>query len=197
MNIWWCSPNGNNVFGVGSRENPFQTIEKALSVFQDGDQIRLLPGTFTPTDSVLISGKSGSIFADVPKASFIQPQKTLNHRAGIAVIDAERFTIAGIVLLQASDSSGNLMGIYVNNIEKFLCLTCDVKNFTVPSGDAIGIFASGGGRVENCTVSNLNGAGNKTIGIWTIGIVPIDCHTEESSGVNYFRGMLIEGLNYP
>lgn len=197
MHIWWCDANnGSDTTGDGSKNNPYLTIDKALVCFTDGDQIRLMPGTYTPTDSVVISGKNGSIFSDVPKASYIQPLKTTLHQACIAAIDADRFTVAGVVVLQAADSFGNLIGIYAENIENFVCMTAEVTNFNVPSGNAVGIFASGGGRVIDCKVYSFNGAGEITRGIWVKGVEEIDCICDEVSGVNRCIGIDIEGLNY-
>lgn len=183
MKIIWVATDGNDSTGNGSYALPYKTIEKALQEFTDSDQIRIKSGTYTPTDSVVISGVSGSLFAEDRNGVFIQPEKTRNHQACLAILDAERFSIYGINILQAADSSGNLIGIYAENVETFLCYTCEVSDFAVPSGTGHGIYASGvNGRVEGCKVSNFSCAGDMLYGIRTNGINIIDCAVDTLSG---------------
>lgn len=197
MKIIWCSPTGSDITGTGSQTEPFASIDRALLDFVDGDQIRLLDGLFIPTDSIIISGMSGSIFSENPKASYIQPEKTSQHQACLAILDSPRFAIIGVNVLQAANHSGNLIGIYASNIDKFLCHTCAVNDFEVPSGICHGIFASGDGRIENCTVDNLACAGDALYGIRTLGIDIIDCEVTNLSGYGdcYIKGIDGDGLN--
>lgn len=183
MKIIWASPDGSDSLGNGSRDTPYRTIEKVLTVFESSDQIRLLPGTFIPTDSVVVSGMDGSLFAEYPGTVYIQPEKTTQHQAGLAILDANRFSIYGINVLQAADPSGNLIGIYGEDISTFLVYTCAVSDFEIPSGGGHGIFASGLlGRVENCRVSNMACGGGVLYGIRTDGINVIDCDVTSLSG---------------
>jgi len=193
MKIMWVSTSGDDANG-GSYELPYKTIEKALTMFTNGDQIRLVGGTYTPVDSIVISGLDGSIFADDPGAVYIQPEKVTKHAACIAILDASRFLLAGVNVIQAADTAGNIIGIHAENIENFICLTCSVSDFDVPSGNGKGIFASGNGRVEHCRVSNFNCAGNFTYGIHTKGVDVIDCIVDEVSGVHTVHGILEDGL---
>ena len=197
MTIHWVdATNGSDTAGTGSRTAPYATIEKALTVFASGDQIRLLPGTYVPTDSIVISGKDGSIFAEDPYSVYIQPQKTTKHQACVAILESNRFTLQGINVLQAADSSGNLIGIYAEDVDALLCFTCAVSDFEVPSGNGIGIFASGlAGRVESCKVSNFSCSGAYVYGIYTKGIEPIDCDVTEIRGTNSVRPIEVDGLS--
>jgi len=196
MHIIWVSTSGSDSEGVGSMASPFQTISRAMDSFVSGDQIRLLDGTYTPTDSIMVSGVDGSIFAENPDSVFIQPQKTVSHQACLAIIDAERFTVQGIRILQAADSTGNNIGIYAENVENFICNTCAISNFEVPSGDAYGIYASGGGRVENCRVENFKAYGDFLYGIKTEGISVIDPELSEIEGGSdtYIYAVHVDGL---
>jgi hypothetical protein len=180
--IWVSADEGSDFSGNGAQYTPYATIERALTDFVSGDQIRLLDGTYTPTDSVVISGMDGSLFSENPRGAKIQPQKTTLHQAGVAILEAERFTVQGIVILQAANSTGNFIGLYVENIENFVALTCEVSDFRVPSGIGYGIFAAGGGRIEGCDVSNFACGGIELYGIRTKGLDIIDCHTMEISG---------------
>lgn len=183
MKILWVATTGDDATGDGTRDSPYASIERALQDFVSGDQIRILEGTYIPTDSIVISGMDGSIFAEDPGAVYIQPAQTRKHQAGVAILDADRFSVYGINILQAADSSGNLIGLYVENVETFLAYTCSVQDFEVPSGNAYGIFATGTlGRIERCFVSNLACAGETLYGIKTIGIDVIDCDVTASSG---------------
>ena len=183
MNIIWVATTGSDTTGNGSQATPYATIEKAVDNFISGDQIRILDGTYTPTDSIVISGKSGSIFAENPGAVTIQPQKTTVHQGGVVILDAERFTLQGFNTLQAANSVGNLIGIYVENVENFICYTCAVSEFEVPSGNCHGMFASGSlGRIEKCMFYNLSGAGQHLYGVRTIGIDVIDTEVFSLSG---------------
>lgn len=183
MKIIWVATDGNDATGDGSYDTPYKTIEKGVQEFTNEDQIRLKSGTYTPTDSVVISGMSGSIFAEDRNGVFIQPEKTRNHQACLAILDAERFSVHGVNILQAADSSGNLIGMYVENVETFLCYTCDISDFTAPSGSCYGIFASGvKGRIEGCRVTNFSCAGDYLYGIKTNGLDIIDCTVDTLSG---------------
>lgn len=194
--IWVDGTSGSDTSGDGSRQSPYESVDQALSVFTSGDQIRILPGTYVTTDSVVISGLDGSIFAEDPYSVYIQPLKTTRHRACVAILESERFTLQGINVLQAADRSGNLVGIYAEDVDNFLCYTCSVSDFDVPSGNGVGIFASAeNGRVERSEVSNFNCAGQTTHGIWTKGIPIVDCGVTMVSGVNDCFPLLANGLS--
>lgn len=184
MTVWWVDgTNGNDSTGNGSRASPYATIERALTVFRNTDQIRILDGTYTPTDSIVISGLEGSIFAETPQGVHIQPQRTRRHQAGLAVLDAARFALYGVNVLQAADNTGNLIGIFVDNVDTFLALTCSVDDFDVPSGSAHGIFARGtAGRIQDCRVTNINCAGGSMFGIRSQGLRVVDCTVYNLSG---------------
>lgn len=197
MKIIWVATTGNDSTGDGSRERPFASLERGLQDFEPNDQLRLLDGTFIPTDSIVISGLDGSIFAENPGAVYIQPEKTRLHQACVAILGASRFLVQGVNILQAADASGNLIGLYVENVETFLAYTCSISDFEVPSGSAHGIFASGTlGRIERCSVSNMACAGGQLYGIRTMGFDVIDCEVLELSGAGncQVRGITMEGL---
>jgi hypothetical protein len=194
--IWVSAESGNDTTGNGSYETPYLTIDKALQEFVSGDQIRLMDGTYTPTDSVIFSGVEGSLFSENPLGAYIQPQKTDSHASCVAVLSSPRFSIIGVNVLQAADSTGNLIGIYAEDVENFLCLTCAVSNFEVPSGDATGVFAAGDGRVENVDVKDFAGAGSIVYGIRTKGVDIIDCTNSNVSAVNDLCVYEHDGLKY-
>jgi hypothetical protein len=197
MKIIWVATTGADTTGTGAQAAPYATIERALQDFESGDQIRILDGTYIPTDSIIISGMDGSIFAENPQEVYIQPQKTKNSQACVAIMDASRFSVTGINIIQAADSGGNLIGLYVENVENFIAYTCSVSGFEVPSGDAYGIFAAGGGRIEHCQVNNIAGAGDgaAVYGIRTVGIDVIDCSVVALSGVSG-RCRIVQGIDY-
>ena len=196
MKIIWVAKTGNDTTGTGSQTEPYLTIDRAIQVFENGDQIRIMDGTYIPTDAVVISGLDGSMFAENPQAVYIQPQKTKNHQACVAIIDADRFSVVGINIIQAADADGNLIGLYVENVENFIAYTCAVSGLESTSGDVYGIFAAGGGRIENCQVSNLAGAGEGNIvyGIKTLGVDIIDCSAAALSGVTGLTSVV--GMEY-
>lgn len=200
MNIIWVATTGNDSTGIGNRTAPYATIEYAIQQMVSGDQVRILDGTYIPTDSVVVSGLDGSIFAENPGTVFIQPEKTRLHQAGVAILDANRFSVYGINVLQAADTSGNLIGIYVENVETFLAHTCAVSDFEIPSGsNGYGIFASGSlGRIEKCRVSNMTGSGEWLYGIYTQNIDQIECDVDNLIGVAgsgcKVRPVILEGF---
>ena len=197
MNIWWVSQqDGSDDTGDGSRTTPYATIEKALTVFQNTDQIRLLDGTYTPVDSVIFSGLEGSLFSENPQGSYIQPQKTDSHVACVAVLSSPRFSLIGINVLQASDIRNNLIGIYAADVENFVCMTCVVSNFEVPSGTSHGIYAAGDGRLQDCKVESFAGAGPTVFGIRTKGVDIIDCGVVQLSAINDAVVYEMDGLRY-
>lgn len=184
MNIIFVdATDGSDSIGTGSQTNPYASIRKAVSEMSSGDQVRILPGTYVETDSVVVSGLDGSLFAEYPGTVYIQPEKTTEHQAGLAILDANRFSLYGLNVMQAADPSGNLIGIYAEDISTFLAYTCAVSDFEIPSGAGHGIFASGFlGRVENCRVSNMVCGGGILYGIRTDGINVIDCEAASLSG---------------
>ncbi len=192
MNIIWVSTEGNDTSGDGSQGAPYASLERALLSFTNGDQIRILDGTFIPTDSIVISGLEGSIFAETPLAVYIQPAKTRAHQACVAIIDSPRFSVIGVNILQASDTTGNLIGLYVENVENFLAYTCAISDFSVPSGSGYGIFASGDGRIEGCLVNNITGSDTSICGIKGVGIDVIDSEVSNMSGVGSCQVVGIE-----
>lgn len=196
--LWVSAQSGNDTSGNGSYDSPYLTIDKALTEFTNGDQIRLMDGTYIPTDSVIISGVEGSIFSENPNGATIQPEKTRAHQACVAILDSDRFSVIGVNIIQAADTTGNLIGLYAENVENFIAYTCDVSNFSFLSGTAYGIFAAGGGRVERCSVSNLNSLGTNLTGIGTKGVQIIDCTANEVSGCAdcYTIGIDEDGLLY-
>ena len=194
MKIIWVSANtGSDITGTGSKDLPYKTIDKALTVFANQDQIRFLSGggeLYTPTDSIVISGLEGSIFAEDPLGVSIQPQKTTAHWAGLAILNSPRFSLIGFNVLQALAPAGNLGGICADSVDNFLCYTCAVHDFDCPSGDVKGIFASGSGRIENCQVYNIIAGGSMLYGIHTEGVDIIDCEAYELSGSGHVEPIL-------
>jgi hypothetical protein len=183
MHIIYVSPTGSDITGNGSGTYPYQTIGKAISVFTDGDQIRLFEGTYTPTDSIVISGMSGSIFSEAPNVAIIKPQQTVAYPACIAILDSPRFSLTGLDVSQATDAGTNQVGIYARDVQHFVCFTCAVHDFESPSGDVCGIYASGNGRIENCSVYSLHNVSSYLSGICTSdNIDVVDCAVYQLSG---------------
>lgn len=182
MKIIWVSTEGSDTGGDGSQGAPYASLERALTDFTNGGQIRILDGTYIPTDSVVISGLEGSIFSETPLGAYIQPEKTRAHQACLAIIDSPRFEVVGVNILQAADTTGNLIGMYVENVENFLAYTCAISDFDVPSGTGYGIFASGDGRIEQCAVNNIRGSGTRIYGIKGLGVDIVDCEVSQMSG---------------
>lgn len=183
MKVMYVSPSGDDTTGTGTSTNPYRTIEYALSLFDSGDQIRLLEGTFTPVDSIVIVDKEGSIFSDYPGAAIIQPVAALSSAACISIIGSDRFTIQGVEIRQ--DSAGLArIGIMAYGVNHFICKTCSVDGFNVPSGDTYGIFGHGRGRIENCKIYDVTSAGENLYGVWTNNMHLIDCEVYSLSGSN-------------
>jgi len=170
--IIWVATTGSDLTGTGSQVNPYRTIERALLDFRNGNQIRLLNGIYTPTDTVMISGLEGSIFAETPGGATIKPQQTSNYGAAIAITNSTRFTVQGVNIIQ-SDSSGHTYGIYANDVENFVAYTCSVSDFDCPSGCA-GIWASGTGKIENCLIEDLSINAGDLYGIYSDGLYVLD-----------------------
>lgn len=181
--IIWVSTIGSDATGNGTQAQPYLTIEHALEDFTDGDQLRILDGTYTPTDTIMISGLSGSIFADNPAEVTIQPISTTKFGAAIAVKDSPRFTLQGVNILQATNASSNYVGIYAEDVENFIAFACNISQFNVDSGDAYGIYVSGSGRVDHCQVGGISIAGGGSLyGIKSVGAHVVECSVTELSG---------------
>jgi hypothetical protein len=196
MKIMCVSPTGDDTTGTGSFEAPYRTIEHALSLFADGDQIRLLEGTFITTDSVVISGKSGSIFADYPGSATIQPIFAISSAACVEIKHSSRFSIVGVNIKQDSGKLANA-GIYANHVDNFICYTCSVNSFDVPSGDTYGILAGGSGRIENCHIYDMKSLGEELYGIYTANVHVIDCEVYSLSGAHNVTGIRVAASMLP
>lgn len=195
MKIMCVSPTGDDTTGNGSFETPYKTIEHALSLFSSGDQIRLLEGTFITTESIVISGKEGSIFADYPGAATIQPISA-NIIACIAILSSPRFTIQGIEVKQDQSQNASI-GILANDVDNFICYTCTVDGFDVASGNTYGILCNGAGRVENCKIYDIDSFGDELCGIWADGIHIIDCEVYSLSGTHSVKGIYLSNQSFP
>jgi len=171
--IIWVATTGSDNTGTGSQATPYKTIERALLDFVSGSQIRLLDGTYTPTTTVLISGVEGSIFSETPGGATIQPQQATVRNAAVAILDSDRFTVQGINIIQ-SEASGHTVGLYAEDVTNFIAHTCSVSAFDSPSGFT-GIWATGSGKVENCTIEDVVAVGGDSYGIRATGIYVIDC----------------------
>jgi len=197
MNIIWTSvASGSDLTGDGSYAAPYKSLDKSLSVFVSGDQIRLMDGTYITTDSVIITGVDGSLFSENPLGATIQPAQTRNHQACVVITNSSRFSVIGINILQAADPSGNLVGLYAADVENFVAYTCNVSNFDVDTGDSYGIFGAGTGRIERCAVTNMNSCGDHLTGICGKGMSVIDCSVDAVSGCGdcYTLGIDEDGL---
>lgn len=201
MKVMHVSPLGDDTTGDGSSTSPYKTIEHALSLFDDGDQIRLLEGTYTPADSIVIIGKTGSIMADYPGSAIIQPIMSSLSAACVAILSSGRFTIQGIEVKQ--DSSGMAkIGILAYDVNHFLCKTCSVDGFemasgSAPSGNAYGIFGYGNGRIENCHIYDIEGYCDELYGIFTDNMNVIDCEVYSVSGVNSVYPIMVASSLIP
>jgi len=178
--IIWVSPDGDDL-GNGSQLYPYATIDRALQDFVDGKQIRLMDGTYTPANTVVIDGISGSIFAENPNDATIQPVLGTIDSACISIKNIDRFSITGVNIVQPSNTTGNYVGLYVDNVTNFVAYSCNVSAFDFPADSAgYGILAAGSGRIERCSAYNING--NEIYGIKTTGIGVIDCEVTALSG---------------
>jgi hypothetical protein len=170
--IIWVATTGNDESGTGAQTSPYKTIERALLDFENGNQIRISNGTYTPTDTIMISGMTGSIFAETPGGVTIQPRRTTGYESAIAIVNSDRFTVKGINIVQSA-SSEHTRGIYANNVNNFVAYNCKVSDFEC-NADCIGIFASGTGRIENCLIEDLTINNGNLYGIYTDGLHVID-----------------------
>ena len=176
--IIWVGTNGNDTIGTGSQRTPYLTIERALQDFVNGSQIRLLNGTYTPADTILVNGLAGSIFSETPGGAIIQPQQSTQYGAAIAIIGASRFTIQGVHIQQSTETQAatggeTTVGIYANDVQNFVVHTCTISDFSCPSGGA-GIWALGTGRIENCTVEDITIDSGEFYGIYANGLSVMD-----------------------
>jgi hypothetical protein len=176
--IIWVAKTGNDTTGTGSQQNPYLTIERALQDFVNGSQIRILNGTYTPTDTVMVSGLEGSIFSETPGGAIIQPQHTSRYGAAVAIIDSTRFIVQGIHIKQSTEtqtatSVSNTVGLYANNVLNFEAHTVTVSDFSCTSGCA-GIWANGSGRIEQCVIEDIATENGDLYGIYANGMSVLD-----------------------
>lgn len=192
MHIWWLDPNGSDLTGNGSYTLPWQTFSKAMGSFNSGDQIRLKPGNYYPTDSIVFDSMDGSIFSDTPGGATIQPMAVGSTPCVIQVTNSSRFSIHGVNVKQALTPQNNTIGIYGADVSNFLIHTCAVSEFGVPSAvtglSTAGIAVSGYGRIEDCSIFDLSAQEDYLYGIYTAGLVDVvSCAVYELSGYGTCR----------
>lgn len=192
MHIWWLDPDGSDLTGNGSYARPWQTFSKAMASFSSGDQIRLKPGTYNPSDSVMFDSVEGSIFSDTPGGATIKPVQVMSSNSVIQVENSDRFSIHGVNIQQAHNPTNNTIGILGLDVTNFLVHTCAVSDFGVPSAatglSTAGIAVSGYGRIEDCSIFDLNAQEDYLYGIYTAGLVDVvSCAVYSLSGYGACR----------
>lgn len=192
----WVATTGNDSSGDGSQENPYKTIERAISDFTDGDQIRLMPGVYTPATTLIFDYISGSLFSDTAEGATICPVAITSHGAAIYVNSTSRFTIKGINIEQSADAA-HTCGIYMTAVDNIEVSRCAVTNFTSTTADLCGIYADGSGKVLDCRVEDLVSASGTVYGIWSQGPAVIDCTARRiRSPSGTAKGIVIAGGEY-
>jgi hypothetical protein len=182
MHIWWVSPDGSDTTGDGSQTYPFETIEYALTLFASGDQIRLKEGTYETAGTISVSGKDGSIFADIPGAAIISPQAITEDHACVSIKNSNRFYVYGINVIYSDIVTGDLYGIRAKDVDNFICSTCTVSDLESTAGRVYGIFGAGTGSIIECNVNNLRTGGPYLKGIYAQKIKIINCNVDNLSG---------------
>lgn len=198
MNIIWVAKTGNDTTGTGTESNPYLTINKAVSVFVSGDQIRICDGEYNETDAIVLSGVNGSIIAasgkqydedDIDPVVKIKPTSLALSNAIIHITNSTRFDIKGLYLEQATNASGNQFGIKLEGSTNVHIQNCVVKNFDCTGASyCVGIFGNSAtyGCVENCVVDNLSCDGmlvGGIIGNVSYGFDVFNCKVGEEYGI--------------
>ena len=179
--IIWIATDGNDITGTGSVDAPYKTIERGLLDFTTGKQLRLKDGIYSPANTIAIDGISGSILAENPNEATIKPVLATIDNACISIRNVDRFSITGIDIVQPDDPTDNYIGLYIDNVTNFVVFSCNINAFDFPSDNTgYGIFASGSGRIEKCSVYNITG--NEIYGIKSQGLGVIDCEVTALSG---------------
>ena len=196
VDIIWVATTGNDSTGTGSQTNPYLTIDQALLDFTRNSQIRIMDGTYTPANTIVISNLEGSIFAENPLGVTIQPVATSTYGAAIAILGSNRFSIQGINIIQsAANPTTHTAGIYVSGTINFIAYECSVSTFVLPAGTAYGISVQGSGRIEKCSVTDISALG--IYGICSIGMHVIDCTVSELSGRSGVYGISVTATMPP
>lgn len=140
-NILWVAIGGND--GTGQRGNqalPFATIDGALAAMQDGDCIRVGPGTFAgptaPIPAALASGSvvgtgpgvtfvqnaaGGWVFSNAPRLSWIFLNLVLQGAPGNVIVDADGTTQGGVSTFFPNGISFGNVVIPQGNLNIVLC----------------------------------------------------------------------------
>lgn len=100
----FVSPSGNNFKGNGSREDPFQTINRALQGIRPGDAVRLLPGAYT--SGAYVANVSGTADAPISLGGEPGPARPVfsGESAGIHISRAQYFVLEN---LEVTGAKGN------------------------------------------------------------------------------------------
>lgn len=128
---YYISPDGSDLTGTGSEENPLKTLHKAAQVAVSGDTIFVMEGTYDETQEAVIT-EGVSIDGDGRGVAIIN--STLNSSGHYAIklastsegTDGNQF-IRNITLT-GSDLTA-LQGIYVGRRSNVHIYNCTIKNF--------------------------------------------------------------------
>jgi hypothetical protein len=119
---WYVATNGSDS-GNGSEQNPFRTIEKAVSIVQPGETIFVKGGTYNLTSAILIS-KSGTGSSVISLFAYTGTRPILNF-SGQAMsgsnygikLTGNYWYIKGIDITGAGDNGMKIEGGSYNTIE--------------------------------------------------------------------------------
>jgi len=157
--VWFVAPEGDNT-SVGNRNNPFQTIEKAISVVGPGDTIFLRGGVYFPQPGgrfgggITIRNKSGRrdarirLFAYQDEEVVIDGADLVEDEWALGLVDSDYWHLRGLKVTNArTDIYWATSGIYLsrsnfNRLENIEVSFCD--------GTGVVIDHSSGNLLVNC-----------------------------------------------
>jgi len=171
-----CKASGNTIYvdgtviysGSGTVDDPFKTIQAAIDAAEDGDTIKVLPGTYggdiaidksitlmsgDATGTIMTGGSDSRYFIDITADSVslegfkIRDMTETSHRK--AVIHIASGTSDVVIINNRINHSANGRGIYLDNTYKAI-----IKNNIINDTFGSCIY------IEN---SNSNGVGSHTI----------------------------------
>ncbi len=191
---------GSDIAGTGTEANPYLTIKKAVTVFTDGDQVRVKSGIYAETGTITFSSVNGSIISE-SGTSLNDTDNSGNvviapiaGAIAISISGATRFDVQGLVIEQSSVATR--VGIQLSSCTNVHITNCTIRDFISAGSYCIGILSdntNNAGKIENCSITGIECSGLVAAGV--VGNIDVvNCTIDDIVGTGTCDSFAISNL---